>query len=221
MGGLIDREKVLLFGTYRIPVFTKITTPLTTTGHPTRCAWAAHGDADYVAYHDEEWGVPTHDDQVLFEFLVLEGAQAGLSWATILKRREGYRRVFANFDPVKVAAFTPADEEAALQDPGIIRNRLKVASAVINARQFLAVQAEFGSFDAYLWRFVEGKPIHNHWKTMAEVPATTPLSDALSKDLKKRGFKFVGSTIMYAYLQACGLVMDHTTDCYRYAALTS
>ena len=185
-----------------------------------RCGWSHGHSEEYVRYHDEEWGVPVRDDQKQFEFLILEGAQAGLSWATILGRREGYRKAFANFDPAVVAEYSEAKQAELLQDPGIIRNRLKVAGAVTNAKLFLKVQEEFGSFSAYIWRFVDGKPIINHWKTMAEVPATSAVSDALSKDLKKRGFKFVGSTIMYAHLQATGLVMDHTVDCFRYPTLS-
>lgn len=181
-----------------------------------RCQWAANGGAIYIAYHDEEWGVPLHDDRRLFEFLILEGAQAGLSWSTILNKREGYRKAFAGFDPHKVARFTPARIEKLLLDPGIVRNRLKVASAVTNARAFLAVQKEFGSFDAYIWQFTGGKPIQNAWKSMKQVPASTRESDAMSKDLKKRGFRFVGSTILYAHMQATGMVNDHTTDCFRW-----
>lgn len=157
-----------------------------------------------------------HDDRIHFEFLILEGAQAGLNWSTILKKRAGYRKAFADFDPEVVAEFSQAEMETLLLDPSIIRNRLKVKSAVTNAQNFLKVQQEFGSFDKYIWSFVEGKPIINHWQSMAEVPATTPVSDKMSKDLKKRGFKFVGSTIMYAYMQACGLVNDHVADCFRY-----
>ncbi|MBO6661205.1 MAG: DNA-3-methyladenine glycosylase I [Roseivirga sp.] len=181
-----------------------------------RCTWCENTFDEYIKYHDEEWGVPVHDDRIHFEFLILEGAQAGLSWATILKRRDGYRAAFADFDPEEVAQFSQEKVEALLLDPGIIRNRLKVQGTVINAQKFLEVQKEFGSFDKYIWSFVGGKPIVNAWKSMKEVPATTLESDAMSKDLKKRGFKFVGSTIMYAYMQACGLVNDHTTDCFRY-----
>ena len=181
-----------------------------------RCAWCEGSFDAYIKYHDEEWGVPVHDDKVHFEFLILEGAQAGLNWATILKKREGYRKAFADFNVEVVANFSQAEVETLLQNPEIIRNRLKVQSAVTNAQKFLKVQQEFGSFDKYIWSFVDHKPIINAWKTMAEVPATTPESDAMSKDLKKRGFKFVGSTIMYAYMQACGLVNDHTVDCFRY-----
>ncbi len=188
---------------------------------PTRCAWAAAGGPLDVAYHDEEWGVPRHDDRVLFEFLLLEGAQAGLSWSTILKKRAGYRRAFADFDPAKVARFTEKRVEKLLADPGIVRNRLKVNSAVINSRQFLAVQQEFGTFDAYLWTFVDGRPIQNRWRSLQQVPATTAESDALSKDLKRRGFKFVGGTICYALMQAVGMVNDHTVDCFRHREVAS
>jgi len=181
-----------------------------------RCAWCENTFDAYIKYHDEEWGVPVHDDRVHFEFLILEGAQAGLSWSTILKKREGYRKAFADFDPAIVAEYPQSMVEELLFDPSIIRNRLKVQGTVINAQKFLAVQKEFGSFDQYIWSFVDHKPTVNQWKTMEEVPATTKESDALSKDLKKRGFKFVGSTIMYAYMQACGLVNDHVADCFRY-----
>ncbi len=184
-----------------------------------RCTWCENTFEEYERYHDEEWGVPVHDDKTHFEFLILEGAQAGLSWSTVLKKREGYRQLFADFNVEAVAEFTPAEVEIILQNPAIIRNRLKVAGTVINAQKFIEVQKEFGSFDKYIWSFVGGKPIVNAWENMKQVPATTPESDALSKDLKKRGFKFVGSTIMYAHMQACGLVMDHTTDCFRYKDL--
>lgn len=180
-----------------------------------RCEWCLGFD-QYMDYHDTEWGVPVHDDRKHFEFLILEGAQAGLSWSTILKKREGYRKAFADFDPVKVARFTEAKLEKILLDPGIIRNRLKVYSAVNNAKRFLEVQKEFGSFDKYIWGFVKGKPIVNKWKSLREIRPTTPESDALSKDLIKRGFKFVGSTVIYAHMQACGLVNDHLADCFRY-----
>lgn len=180
-----------------------------------RCGWCLGFD-DYVKYHDEEWGVPVHDDKVHFEFLILEGAQAGLSWSTILKKREGYRQAFANFNAEEVAQFTPGIVEELLQFPGIIRNRLKVHGAVTNAQQFLKVQEEFGSFDKYIWQFVDNKPIVNQWKDYRHAPPTTRESDALSKDLKKRGFKFVGSTVIYAHMQACGLVNDHVVDCFRY-----
>jgi DNA-3-methyladenine glycosylase I len=186
----------------------------------TRCGWAG-SDPLYVAYHDEEWGVPVHEDRTLFEFLSLEGAQAGLSWATILKKRANYRRAFDNFDPQKVARYGEAKIAALLADPGIVRNRLKVNGAVKNARAFLAVQAEFGSFDAYLWRFVGGRPVQNARRSLAEVPAQTAESDALSKDLKQRGFTFVGSTICYAFMQAVGLVNDHTVECFRHKQLAA
>ena len=182
----------------------------------TRCQWAiGHFDA-YQKYHDEEWGVPVHDDLRHFEFLILEGAQAGLSWSTVLKKREGYRKAFSDFQPEIVANYSEDTIQEILLDPGIIRNKLKVRGAVINAQKYLEVQKEFGTFDKYIWQFVDNKPIQNAWKTMAEAPATSPESDALSKDLKKRGFKFVGSTIIYAHMQACGLVNDHTIDCFRY-----
>jgi DNA-3-methyladenine glycosylase I len=185
---------------------------------PTRCAWV--GDEPlYQAYHDEEWGVPVHDDRLLFEFLVLEGAQAGLSWLTILHKREGYRRAFAGFDPVAVAAFGPADVERLLTDAGIIRNRLKIGSAIANAQAFLRIREEFGSFDAYVWGFVDGETIQNEWKLMAEIPAKTFEGERMSADLKKRGFRFVGPTICYAHMQATGMVNDHTVDCFRYREL--
>jgi len=180
-----------------------------------RCPWCLKTEK-YQKYHDEEWGVPVHDDQVHFEFLILEGAQAGLSWLTILNKREGYRRNFADFDPEKVARFTPARIEKILLDPGIVRNRLKVQAAVNNAKCFLAVQKEFGSFDHYIWQFVSGRPIVNGWKTTQQIPPVSPVSDALSKDLIRRGFKFVGSTVIYAHLQACGLINDHLVSCFRY-----
>lgn len=183
-----------------------------------RCPWCLGFD-QYIKYHDEEWGVPVHDDRKHFEFLILEGAQAGLSWATILKKREGYRKNFADFDPAKVARFTEKKIEKILQDPGIIRNKLKVHAAVNNAKRFLEVQKEFGSFDSYIWGFVGGKPIVNKWKSSGQIAPTTPESDTLSKDLIKRGFKFVGSTVMYAHMQACGLVNDHLVDCFRYKAV--
>jgi DNA-3-methyladenine glycosylase I len=182
---------------------------------PTRCLWCGD-DPLYVAYHDREWGVPVHDDRVLFEFLTLEGAQAGLSWITILRKREAYRKAFANFDPAKVARFDAKKLARLLENPGIVRNRLKVASAVRNARAFLAVQEEFGSFDAYQWRFVDGKPVQNRFRTMKDVPARTAVSDAFSKDLKQRGFSFVGSTILYAHMQAVGMVNDHLVTCFRH-----
>jgi DNA-3-methyladenine glycosylase I len=170
-----------------------------------------------LAYHDDEWGAPAHDDRHLFEMLTLEGAQAGLSWSTILRKREGYRRLFAGFDPAVVAGFTPVDVERLLQDPAIVRNRLKVESTVVNAARVLEVRAELGSFDAYLWSFVDGEPIVRNWRSLSELPAETELSRALSKDLKKRGFRFVGPTVCYAFMQAVGLVNDHTVDCFRYA----
>lgn len=181
---------------------------------PTRCGWAKDDLA--IRYHDEEWGVPVHDDRRWFEFLILEGAQAGLSWDTILRKRETYRAAFADFDPAAVARFDDADVARLLADPGIVRNRLKVASAIRNAAAFLKVQDEFGSFDAYIWRFVDGRPIRNAWRTLKEVPPQTAISDAMSKDLKKRRFNFVGSTICYAMMQATGLVNDHIIDCHRH-----
>jgi DNA-3-methyladenine glycosylase I len=180
-----------------------------------RCPWCLKFE-QYMQYHDEEWGVPVHDDVKHFEFLILEGAQAGLSWATVLKKREGYRKAFAGFDPVKVARFSETRIEKILLDEGIIRNRLKVYSAVNNAKKFLEIQKQEGSFDRYIWSFVNGKPIQNKRKTLSEIPPTTAESDALSKDLISRGFKFVGSTVMYAHMQACGLVNDHLVDCWRY-----
>jgi len=185
---------------------------------PTRCEWAGTGEA-YVRYHDEEWGVPVHDDRVLFEFLVLEGAQAGLSWSTILNKRDGYRRAFADFDAARVARFRPDRIERLLQNPAIVRNRLKVESTVTNAKAFLAVQREFDSFDAYVWGFVDGKPLQGKRNGLGDVPARTEQSDALSKDLKRRGFRFVGSTIMYAFMQATGMVNDHLRSCFRYRQL--
>jgi DNA-3-methyladenine glycosylase I len=182
-----------------------------------RCPWP-RTPLD-VAYHDAEWGVPVHDDRVLFEFLVLEAAQAGLSWSTVLAKRDGYRRLFAGFDPEAVARFTDADVARLVQDPGIVRHRQKVAGAVAGARAFLAVQAERGSFDTFLWDFVGGAPVVNAWDSPSQVPTRTPLSDALSKELKRRGFAFVGSTICYAYLQAVGVVNDHLTSCFRHAEL--
>ena len=183
-----------------------------------RCGWA-EGDPLYSSYHDEEWGVPLYDDRLLFEFLVLEGAQAGLSWLTILRKREGYRRAFAGFDPTTVAAFTERDVERLLGDASIVRNRLKIESAVVNARALLRVQEEHGSFAAYQWSFVEGRTIQNEWRTMEEIPATSPEAETMSKDMKKRGFKFVGPTILYAHMQATGMVNDHTVDCFRWAEL--
>ena len=182
-----------------------------------RCKWSEGVNDAYIEYHDTEWGVPVYDDRTQFEFLILEGAQAGLSWSTILNKREGYRKNFAEFDPVKVARFTDKRIEKILLDPGIVRNRLKVNSAVTNAKAFLAVQKEFGTFCEYIWSFVGGKPIQNNFKRDRDVPATSPESDELSKDLKKRGFKFVGSTIMYAHMQATGMVNDHVVSCFRHA----
>jgi DNA-3-methyladenine glycosylase I len=182
-----------------------------------RCPWSL-ATPEYIAYHDTEWGVPLHDDRVLFEFLILEGAQAGLSWRTILEKRAGYRRAFAEFDPAKVARFTDAKLEKLMLDPGIVRNRLKIASARTNARAFLQVQHEYGSFDAWLWAFVDGKPVTNRFTKVTEVPARTELSDRISKALAQRGFKFIGSTIIYAYLQAMGLVNDHLVSCPRHIA---
>lgn len=182
----------------------------------TRCKWAEGVSLDYIEYHDKEWGVPVYDDRVQFEFLLLEGAQAGLSWSTILNKREGYRKAFAGFDVEKVARFTKQRIEKLLQDPAIVRNRLKVESAVTNAQAFIAVQEEFGSFSKYIWSFVDGTPIQNRFGKDSDVPATSPESDALSKDLKKRGFRFVGSTIVYAHMQATGLVNDHVTGCFRH-----
>ncbi len=180
-----------------------------------RCSWAG-SDPLYVAYHDQEWGVPVHDDHLLFEFLILEGMQAGLSWAIILKKRDNFRRAFDGFDPQRVAQYGDEKVAALLADPGIVRNRLKISAAIRNARSFLEIQSECGSFDAYIWQFVGGKPKVNAWRNLTEIPASTPESDAMSKDLARRGFKFVGSTICYAFMQAVGLVNDHTVDCYRY-----
>jgi DNA-3-methyladenine glycosylase I len=185
--------------------------------HHPRCPWAANDLA--IRYHDVEWGVPVHDDRLLFEFLILEGAQAGLSWDTILKKRDRYRRAYDNFDPARVARFTPSRIRKLLQDPGIVRNRLKLESSVTNAPAFLKLQKEFGTFDAWLWRFVDNQPVTNRWKEMADVPPRTPVSDALSKALKKRGFRFVGSTICYAFMQAVGMVNDHLVTCPRHAEI--
>jgi DNA-3-methyladenine glycosylase I len=182
-----------------------------------RCAWTTTEPA--ITYHDEEWGVPVHDDRVLFEFLVLEGAQAGLSWNTILKKRENYRKAFDGFRPEKIARYGKRDVQRLLRNDGIVRNRLKIAAAIENAKNFLGVKKEFGSFDAYLWTFVGGKPIQNHWRTLADVPARTAESDAMSRDLLRRGFKFVGSTICYAFMQAIGMVNDHLVTCPRHAEL--
>ncbi|MBX7104643.1 MAG: DNA-3-methyladenine glycosylase I [Gemmataceae bacterium] len=186
---------------------------------PTRCPWAK-GD-QYIAYHDTEWGVPVHDDRVLFEFLILEGAQAGLSWSTILKKRDNYRAAFDQFDPAVVARYTHRKKVSLLADAGIVRNRLKIDSAIQNAGAFLAVQAEFGTFDRYIWGFVAGVPIQNSRTSMKDVPARTPESDAMSKDLKRRGFNFIGTTICYAFMQAVGMVNDHLVDCFRHKQLSS
>jgi DNA-3-methyladenine glycosylase I len=183
---------------------------------PKRCSWVNVDDTLMREYHDREWGVPTHDDRTHFEFLVLEAAQAGLSWSIVLKKRDGYRRAFSQFDPAKVARYSAARIDKLTAEPGIIRNRLKIAAAVRNARAFLAVQKEYGSFDAYCWQFVDGRPRHNRWKSVRQIPATTAESDAFSRDLKRRGFSFVGSTVIYAHMQAVGMVNDHLIDCYRY-----
>ncbi len=180
-----------------------------------RCPWPSD-DPLMIAYHDTEWGVPMHDDRMLFEFLVLEGMQAGLSWSTILKKRENFRRAFDGFNPESVAAYSASDLKRLLADPGIIRNRLKIEAAVTNARMYLQVQSEYGSFDNYIWRFVSGRPINHRFRSIAEIPPTTEESDLISKDLKQRGFKFVGSTIVYAHMQATGMVNDHLTTCFRY-----
>ena len=187
---------------------------LTELTNPKRCRWATTDLG--IRYHDAEWGVPVHDDRVLFEFLILEGAQAGLSWETILKKRNNYSKAFANFDPKKVARFTTADEKRLLEDEGIVRNRLKISSTISNAKAFLDVQKEFGTFDRYIWQFVGGTPVVNARKSFRDVPARTPESDSLSKDLKKRGFRFVGTTICYAFMQAVGMVNDHEVNCFRY-----
>ena len=183
--------------------------------HKKRCAWSGT-DPLYIAYHDEEWGVPIHDDRVLFEFLVLEGAQAGLSWSTILRKRDAYRRAFDRFDPRKVARYEKRKVVSLLRDAGIVRNRAKIASAIKNAKAFLDVQAEFGSFDAYQWRFVHGRPIQNRWRAEGDIPPRSAQSDAMSDDLKRRGFSFVGSTIIYAHMQAVGMVNDHVVTCFRH-----
>lgn len=184
----------------------------------TRCAWAGN-DALYLQYHDTEWGVPVHDDRLLFEFLILEGAQAGLSWITVLRKRENYRAAFDNFDAARIAAYDTDKIASLLLDPGIVRNRLKVQSTVSNAQQYLRVQDEFGSFDRFLWQFVGGKPKQNNWRCLTDVPASTPESDVMSLELKRRGFKFVGTTICYALMQATGMVNDHTRDCFRHEEL--
>lgn len=181
-----------------------------------RCGWCENHFDEYMQYHDEEWGVPNHDDQIHFEFLILEAAQAGLSWSTVLKKRNGYRKAFDNFEYKKVSKYTEDKIQQLLQNPEIIRNQLKIRSSVNNAQRFMEVQEEFGSFDKYIWSFVGGAPIQNSWKSLNEVPATSKESDTLSKDLKKRGFKFVGSTVIYAHMQACGLINDHVVDCFRY-----
>ena len=199
-----ERERITITSEARLPA------------EKQRCAWASGGDPMMIDYHDHEWGVPAHDDHKLFEFLVLEGAQAGLSWSTVLKKRDGYRRAFAGFDPEKVARFSDARVETLMADPGIIRNRLKITSAVRNARALLEVQEERGSFDTYCWGFVDGEPRTNHRLTSRQVPATSAESDAFSKDLKRRGFSFVGSTVMYAFMQAVGMVNDHLVTCFRF-----
>ena len=181
-----------------------------------RCAWAANANPLMLDYHDREWGVPVHDDRALFEFLILEGAQAGLSWETILKKRQNYRGAFHDFDPARIALYDEEDVQRLLADPGIVRNRLKVAAAIVNAQKLLQVREEFGSFDNYVWRFVDGRPVRNAFTSLSEIPAKTAQSDAMSKDLQRRGFKFIGSTICYAFMQAVGLVNDHTIDCYRH-----
>ena len=185
-----------------------------------RCSWVSVGNALMLEYHDLEWGVPNHDDRKHFEFLILEAAQAGLSWSIVLNKREGYRKAFSQFDPEKVARYTKAKIEKLVTNPEIIRNRLKIEAAVKNARAFLAVQKEFGSFDKYCWRFVDGKPRQNHWKSLRQLPPTTAESDAFSRDLKQRGFTFVGSTVIYAHMQAIGMVNDHMVDCFRYRPIT-
>lgn len=184
----------------------------------TRCSWTG-SDPLYISYHDEEWGVPLHNDNRLFEFLVLDGAQAGLSWLTILKKRDNYHRLFDGFDPEKVAAYDDKKIEFLLNDPGIVRNRLKILSAIENARAFLDIKSEFGSFDSYIWRFVDGKPLINEWKTIKEIPPKSNISVAMSKDLIRRGFKFAGPVICYSFMQAAGMVNDHITDCFRYSQI--
>ena len=191
---------------------------MTRTRH--RCGWCGD-DPLYVTYHDEEWGVPVYDDRTLFEFLILEGAQAGLSWSTILKKREAYRRAFDDFDVEKIARYDGIKISALLTDPGIVRNQLKIGSAVTNAQAFLKLQDEWGSFSEYFWSFVDGRPIQNAWRTLAEIPAKTPLADTISKDLKNRGFRFVGPTIVYAHMQATGMVNDHLVDCFRYPEIVA
>jgi DNA-3-methyladenine glycosylase I len=189
---------------------------VTTKTRNNRCAWAVGNNPLMLDYHDREWGVPVHDDRTHFEFLLLEAAQAGLSWAIVLNKREGYRRAFSQFDPGKVARYTKGRIEKLMADPSIVRNRLKIESAVRNAKAFLAIQDEFGSFDAYCWRFVDGRPRRNRWKATREIPATSPESDAFSTDLKRRGLSFVGSTVVYAHMQAVGMVNDHLVGCFRY-----
>ncbi len=184
-----------------------------------RCAWVPLDNPLYVKYHDEEWGVPVHDERLLFEFLILEGAQAGLSWITILKKRENYRAAFDNFNTQKIALYDEKKIEELMQNSGIIRNRRKIEATVINARAFLEIQAKYGAFDSFIWNFVDGKPIVNQWKNIKEIPPKNPLSDSISKELKKKGFKFVGSTIIYSHMQATGMVNDHTSDCFRYNEL--
>ena len=185
-----------------------------------RCGWVSD-DPLYINYHDEEWGIPVHDDRKLFEMLILEGAQAGLSWITVLRKRENYREAFDNFDAEKIITYDEAKIAELLQNPGIIRNKLKINATISNAKAYLEVQREFGSFDSYIWQFVNGEPIINHWETLADVPAETDESKAMSKALKKRGFRFVGPTICYAFMQACGMVNDHTTDCFRHPSNTT
>lgn len=183
-----------------------------------RCAWADNTPLE-IAYHDKEWGVPVHDDRLLFEFLILEGAQAGLSWITILKKREGYRQAFDNFDPLKIAGYDEHKLQQLIQNPQIVRNRLKIKSTVTNARAFLELQEKWGSFDRYIWQFTDGQPLQNQWANMEEIPASDPRSESMSKELKRQGFKFVGPTICYAFMQATGMINDHTTDCFRHAEL--
>ena len=184
--------------------------------HVKRCAWVLQGNELYERYHDQEWGVPVHDDRTLFEFLLLEGAQAGLSWLTILKKRDNYRTAFANFEPARVAAFKGKETARLLKNAGIVRNRLNIKAAITNAQKFLMIQKEFGSFDEYQWRFVGGKPLQNARREIGDIPAVSPEAEAFSKDLRQRGFRFVGPTIIYAHMQAVGMVNDHTTDCFRY-----
>lgn len=189
---------------------------MTKSNEKVRCAWVKEDDELYRDYHDTEWGTPIYDDRLLFEFLILEGMQAGLSWITVLKKRKAYRKSFDNFNPKKIALYDQVKINELLENTGIIRNKLKIKSAIVNAKAYLQVKKEWGSFSNYIWHFVDGQPIINHWKTTKQVPATTDISDAMSKDLKKRGFKFVGSTICYAFMQAVGLVNDHTVNCFRY-----